>query len=88
MVKEDNTDKASQIIELGGIFSSIDLKLVLKKILVIFKDFTWSLPEVGHGSGKGRKTKEGIYRLFLIGQKQLPEIVEGKSTSKERNLFC
>jgi Protein of unknown function (DUF2795) len=25
------------------------------------------------------------YRLFLIGQKQLPEIVEGKSTSEERN---
>ena len=25
------------------------------------------------------------YRLFLVGQKQLPEIVEGKSTSKEKN---
>jgi hypothetical protein len=25
------------------------------------------------------------YRLFLIGQKQLPEIVEGKSSSEERN---
>src|ERR671914_1072052 len=25
------------------------------------------------------------YRLFLIGQKQLPEIVEGKSTSEEKN---
>src|SRR5919202_3645189 len=29
--------------------------------------------------------EEDIYRLFLVGQKQLPEIVEGKSTSKERN---
>jgi hypothetical protein len=27
----------------------------------------------------------GKYRLFVIGQKQLPEIVEGKSTSVERN---
>jgi hypothetical protein len=27
----------------------------------------------------------GKYRLFVIGQKQLPEIVEGKSTSEERN---
>ena len=31
------------------------------------------------------KKKEKVYRLFLVGQKQLPEIVEGKSTSKERN---
>src|SRR6266704_1429350 len=30
-------------------------------------------------------TKNDIHRLFLLGQKQLPEIVEGKSTSKERN---
>jgi hypothetical protein len=27
----------------------------------------------------------GKYRLFVVGQKQLPEIVEGKSTSEERN---
>jgi hypothetical protein len=27
----------------------------------------------------------GKYRLFVIGQKQPPEIVEGKSTSEERN---
>jgi hypothetical protein len=31
------------------------------------------------------KRNKNIYRLFLIGQKQLPEIVEGRSTSKERN---
>jgi hypothetical protein len=31
------------------------------------------------------KRNNEIYRLFLIGQKQLPEIVEGRSTSKERN---
>ena len=30
-------------------------------------------------------TKKDIHRLFLLGQKQLPEIIEGKSTSKERN---
>jgi hypothetical protein len=33
---------------------------------------------------KGKKTKK-IYRLFLLGAKQLPEIVEGKSKSTERN---
>jgi hypothetical protein len=27
----------------------------------------------------------GKYRLFVVGQKQLPEIVEGKSTSEEKN---
>ena len=26
-----------------------------------------------------------MLRLFLVGQKQLPEVVDGKSTSKERN---
>ena len=39
----------------------------------------------GGGGGKTKKNKEDTYRLFLVGQKQLPEIVEGKSTSKERN---
>lgn len=34
--------------------------------------------------GKGKKSK-GIYRLFLLGAKQLPEIVECKSKSTERN---
>ncbi len=29
--------------------------------------------------------EDGKYRLFVIGQKQLPEIVEGRSTSEERN---
>lgn len=29
--------------------------------------------------------EEGKQRLFVLGQKQLPEIVEGKSTSEERN---
>ena len=29
--------------------------------------------------------KSHLYRLFLFGQKHLPEIVEGKSTSRERN---
>src|SRR5919198_4866728 len=29
--------------------------------------------------------KGAKYRLFVLGQKQLPEIVEGKTTSEERN---
>lgn len=31
------------------------------------------------------KEKEVKYRLFILGRKQLPEVVEGKSTSEERN---
>jgi hypothetical protein len=42
------------------------------------RDFIWLLqPE--------KQKKNDIYRLFLIGQKQLPEIIEGKSTSEEKN---
>jgi hypothetical protein len=29
--------------------------------------------------------KDRKYRLFMLGRKKLPEIVEGKSTSEERN---
>jgi hypothetical protein len=36
-------------------------------------------------SAKEKKKQKDIYRQFLIGQKQLPEIVEGKSTSEEKN---
>src|SRR5918999_77993 len=32
-----------------------------------------------------REERENKYRLFVLGRKQMPEIVEGKSTSEERN---
>jgi hypothetical protein len=35
-------------------------------------------------STKEKKKQKDIYRLFLLGTKQLPEI-EGKSTSEEKN---
>jgi hypothetical protein len=35
--------------------------------------------------GKDGKVITDIYRLFLFGAKQLPEIIEGKSKSTERN---
>jgi hypothetical protein len=38
-------------------------------------------PEQDHGT----TSKKQVHRLFLLGQKHLPEIIEGKSTSKERN---
>ena len=77
MVKEDN--KESEIIEQGDIFffyrPKVDTEEV-KGIEDIQRFYMVITPE---------EKKNDIYRLFLIGQKQLPEIVEGKSTSEEKN---
>jgi hypothetical protein len=89
--KEDNGNK---IIEHGDIFFFYRPKVgtdEVEDIEDVQRFYVVISPEDGFGGSsisKGEKTKknnEGIYRLFLIGQKQLPEIVEGKSSSKERN---
>ena len=75
MVKE----KGSEIIEQGDIFffyrPKVDTEEV-ERIKDVQRFYMITSPE---------KRNKNIYRLFLIGQKQLPEIVEGRSTSKERN---
>ena len=75
MVKE----KGSEIIEQGDIFffyrPKVDTEEV-ERIKDVQRFYLITSPE---------KRNKNIYRLFLIGQKQLPEIVEGRSTSKERN---
>lgn len=75
MVKE----KGSEIIEQGDIFffyrPKVDTEEV-EHIKDVQRFYLITSPE---------KRNKNIYRLFLIGQKQLPEIVEGRSTSKERN---
>jgi len=75
MVKE----KGSEIIEQGDIFffyrPKVDTEEV-EHIKNVQRFYMITSPE---------KRNKNIYRLFLIGQKQLPEIVEGRSTSKERN---
>ncbi|MFL6435671.1 MAG: DUF2795 domain-containing protein [Nitrososphaeraceae archaeon] len=81
MVKEDN--KESQIIEHGDIFFFYRPKVGTEEVEDIGdvqRFYMITSPEDG-----GKTKKKDIYRLFLVGQKQLPEIVEGKSTSKERN---
>jgi Protein of unknown function (DUF2795) len=88
MVKEDNYDKQSHIIEHGDIFFFYRPKVgteEVEDIGDIQRFYIVTSPEEGLSGGQGRKSKKTIYRLFLVGQKQLPEIVEGKSTSKERN---
>ena len=81
MVKKENDSKT---IEHGDIFFFYRPKVGTEKVEGIedvqrFYMVTSSAEDI-HG-----KKKEKVYRLFLVGQKQLPEIVEGKSTSKERN---
>src|SRR5215212_4194461 len=90
MVKEDNSDKESQIIEHGDIFFFYRPKVGTEEVEDIGdvqRFYMITSPKDGHssrGGGKTKKDKEDIYRLFLVGQKQLPEIVEGESSSKER----
>jgi hypothetical protein len=87
MVKEDNSDKESQIIEQGDIFFFYRPKVGTEEVEDIgdVQRF-YMITSLDDGySGRAGKRKQTIYRLFLVGQKQLPEIVEGKSTSKERN---
>jgi uncharacterized protein DUF2795 len=84
MVKED---KESELIEHGDIFffyrPKVDTEEV-KDIEDVQRFYMVTSPEEIEGKRYSNNNKH-IYRLFLIGQKQLPEIVEGKSTSKERN---
>jgi Protein of unknown function (DUF2795) len=82
MVKEDRKQKKSniEIIEQGDIFffyrPKVDTEEV-KDIKDVQRFYMVTTPE--------KQKKNEIYRLFLIGQKQLPEIIEGKSTSEEKN---
>jgi Protein of unknown function (DUF2795) len=78
MVKEDNR---SNIIEKGDIFFFYRPKVgteEVENISDVQRFYMVTSPE-------DVKKKKDIYRLFLVGQKQLPEIVEGKSTSEEKN---
>ena len=74
MVRRDNR---SEIIEQGDIFFFYRPKVDAKEvgdIKDIQRFYIVTSPE-----------DNNKYRLFLVGQKQLPEIVEGKSTSEEKN---
>src|SRR5215204_4982232 len=81
MVKEDKK-KSIEIIEQGDIFffyrPKVDTEEV-KDIKDVQRFYMVTTPE------EEKEKKNNIYRLFLLGQKQLPEIVEGKSTSEEKN---
>jgi hypothetical protein len=75
--RTNNNDDKSTIIEQGDIFffyrPKVDTEEV-KSIEDVQRFYMVVSPE-----------DNNKYRLFLIGQKQLPEIVRGKSTSEEKN---
>jgi hypothetical protein len=81
MVKKEN---GSEIIDQGDIFFFYRPKIGTEEVEGIRDVQRFYMVTAAEEDAKGRK-KEDIYRLFLVGQKKLPEIVEGKSTSKERN---
>ena len=83
MVREDNKESQATI-EHGDIFFFYRPKVgteEVEDISDVQRFYMVTSPE----DGGERHSNKDIYRLFLVGQKQLPEIVEGKSTSKERN---
>jgi hypothetical protein len=78
-----NEDEGSEVLEHGDIFFFYRPKVnteEVKDVEDVQRFYMVTAPEDKIHGGKNN-----IYRIFLIGQKQLPEIVEGKSTSKERN---
>ena len=80
-----NNENGSEIIEQGDIFFFYRPKIDTEEVEDIKDVQRFYMVTGTEESAKRKKTKEDTYRLFLVGQKQLPEIVDGKSTSKERN---
>lgn len=80
MVKEDYSNK-SGIIEQGDIFFFYRPKVDIEEVENVKDVQRFYVVMAPEHKGKNKR----VYRLFLIGQKQLPVIVEGKSASEERN---
>jgi hypothetical protein len=82
VVKEQNNDS---IVEHGDLFffyrSKIDSEEV-KELEDVGRFYMVTTPE----QNQKTSVKTLLYRLFLLGQKYLPEIVEGKSMSREKEL--
>jgi hypothetical protein len=74
MVRRDNR---SEIIEQGDIFFFYRPKVGAEEVEGVKDIQRFYIVTSPEDNNK--------YRLFLVGQKQLPEIVEGKSTSEEKN---
>jgi len=78
MVREENKDST---LEHGDLFSPKIDSAEVQELEDVGRFYMDTSPE----QNQKTTTKGHIHRLFLLGQKHLPEIVEGKSTSRERN---
>src|SRR5215475_14146854 len=81
MVREENKDST---LEHGDLFFFYRPKIdsaEVQELEDVGRFYMVTSPE----QNQKTTTKGHIHRLFLLGQKHLPEIVEGKSTSRERN---
>jgi hypothetical protein len=77
MAKVRTTNDNSKIIEQGDVFFFYRPKVDTEEVEDLSDVQRFYMITAPEDNNK--------YRLFLIGQKQLPEIVEGKSTSEEKN---
>jgi hypothetical protein len=77
-------DKTSEVIEHGDLFFFYRPKIDAKEVKDVEDVQRFYMVTAPEKNGKAISNKQ-MYRLFLIGQKQMPEIVEGKATSKEMN---
>src|SRR5919199_2823812 len=69
----------SKVIEQGDIFFFYRPKVGIEEVSDIDDVQRFYMVTAPEGE------KDSKYRLFILGRKQLPEIIEGKSTSEERN---
>lgn len=75
----------SKQIEQGDIFFFFRPKVGATEEVKGIKDVQRFYMVICPEDGKGKKVDKNVYRLFLLGAKQLPEIIEGKTKSTERN---
>lgn len=75
----------SKQIEQGDIFFFFRPKIEATEEVKGIEDVQRFYMVICPEDGKGKKADNKVYRLFLLGAKQLPEIVEGISKSTERN---
>jgi uncharacterized protein DUF2795 len=85
MVRKEEKD--SETIEHGDLFFFYRPKIESREVQAIedVQRFYMVTSPEWDGRVTDSPDKRELHRLFLLGQKRLPEIIEGKSTSKERN---
>lgn len=81
---KNDDDNNEQIIESGDVFFFYRPKIDTKEVKDI-EDVQRFYMVICSNINKNTTTTNKNYRLFMLGSKKMPEIVEGKSGSEERN---